>query len=44
MDKEQYKEKIIDMVGKIDSIVILKKIYTVIKTHLEILKEKEQGD
>lgn len=44
MDKEEYRKKIIEMVERIESKVILKKIYTVVKTHLEILKKKEQGD
>ena len=44
MDKEQYKKKIIEMVGKIENPEILMKIYTVIKTHYRILKEKEQED
>lgn len=42
-----YKEKqkkIIEMVKKITDEETLKKIYTVVKTHLEILKEKEQED
>lgn len=43
-EKEYYRQKIIEMVGKINSTTILMKIYTVVKTHLEILREKEQED
>ncbi len=41
-EKEWYKEKIVEMINKISNEDVLKKIYTVVKTHLEILKEKEQ--
>ncbi len=44
MDKETYKKKIIEMVEKIENVEILMKIYTVVKTHYRILKEKEQED
>lgn len=43
-EKEYYRQKIIEMVGKINNTTILMKIYTVVKTHLEILSEKEQED
>ncbi len=42
MNKEEYREKIIEMVEKIENQAILMKIYTVVKTHYEILREKEQ--
>ncbi len=42
--KEQYRKKIIGLVEKIDNQDVLKKIHTVVKTHLEILQEKGQGD
>jgi len=42
--KDWYREKIIEMVEKINNQDVLMKIYTVVKTHLEILKEKEQED
>lgn len=41
-EKDFYKEKIIEMVGKIENLAVLIKIYTVVKTHYKILKEKEQ--
>lgn len=41
---DSYRKKIIEMVEKIENPGILKKIYTVVKTHLQILKEKEQED
>lgn len=44
MNKEEYREKIIEMVEKIENQAILMKIYTVVKTHYEILREKEQED
>ena len=43
-EKEYIKQKIIEMVEKIENPIILTKIYTVVKTHLEILKEREQED
>lgn len=43
-EKEYYKSKIIEMVEKIENPAILIKIYTVVKTHLQILREKEQED
>lgn len=43
-EKEEYKRKIIELVEKIESPAILMKIYTVAKTHYEILREKEQED
>ena len=43
-EKEYIKQKIIEMVEKIENPIILTKIYTVVKTHFEILKEREQGD
>lgn len=39
-----YRRKIIKMVEKIDNPAVLIKIYTVAKTHLDILREMEQGD
>lgn len=42
--KNIYKGKIIELVEKIENPEILMKIYTVVKTHYEILKEKEQED
>lgn len=39
-----YKEKIIELLEKIDNPEILMKIYTAVKTHYRILKEKEQED
>lgn len=41
-EKDYYKEKIIELVGKIENPSILMKIYTFSKTHYEILREKEQ--
>lgn len=40
-EKEWYRGKIIDMVRHIDNESILKKIYTIVKTHIAILNEKE---
>lgn len=42
--KEFYEGKITELVEKIENPVILMKIYTVVKTHYEILREKEQED
>lgn len=42
--KDFYKQKIIELVEKIENPAILMKIYTVTKTHYEILREKEQED
>lgn len=39
--KQDYKEKIIQIVNTIKNPVILMKIYTVAKTHLEIERKKE---
>lgn len=39
-----YKQKITELVEKIENPAILMKIYTVAKTHYEILEEKEQED
>lgn len=39
--KEEYRQQIIEMVEQIDDISVLKKIYTVTKTHITILNEKE---
>lgn len=44
MKQDYIKRKIIELVEKIENPAILMKIYTVIKTHYEILKEKEQED
>ena len=41
-EKEYYKDKILKMIGEIEDDKILMKIYTVVKTHLKILREKEQ--
>ena len=38
------KEKIIELVEKIENPAILMKIYTVVKTHYEILREKVRED
>lgn len=38
-----FRNKIIEMLEEIDDPVILMKIYTVVRTHLKILREKEQG-
>lgn len=43
-EKDYYRKKIIELVEKISNQDILIKIYTVVKTHVEILKEKEQED
>lgn len=40
--EEIYKYQIIETVGEIEDQEILLKIYTVVKTHLAILKEKER--
>lgn len=42
--KPNYREKIIEIVDKIKNPVILMKIYTVAKTHLEIERKKEHGN
>lgn len=46
MEKEQkeqdYKALINELVGRIENQEVLVKIYTVVKTHFEILKEKER--
>lgn len=36
-----YEQMIVEMLGEIKNQTVLMKIYTVVKTHLEILKEKE---
>lgn len=43
-ERDYYKKKITEMVEKINNQDTIMKIYTVVKTHLEILKEKEQED
>lgn len=43
-EKKYYKDKIIELVEKIENPAILIKIYTFVKTHYEMLKEKEQED
>lgn len=43
-EKKFYEEKITEMVKKIESPEILMKIYTVVKTHYEILKEKKGSE
>lgn len=43
-EKEFYEQKIIEMMKKIEDPVILMKIYTFVKTHSEIIEEREQGD
>lgn len=43
-EKYYYREKIIELVEKIENPAILMKIYTVVKTHYEILREKERED
>lgn len=35
MDKEQYREKIIEMVEKIENIKFLRQIWTILKKHME---------
>lgn len=40
-EREFYKQKIIEMVEEIENTIVLMKIYTFVKTHLEILSEKE---
>ena len=42
MDKNDYREKIIALVQKIESIEILKKVYVVAKTYYELLEEKRE--
>lgn len=39
--KKWYIKEVIRIMRRIDNTVILMKIYTLAKTHLEILKEKE---
>lgn len=39
-----YRRQIVEMLEKIENPTILMKIYTFVKTHLEILREKEQED
>ena len=39
-----YKSKIIRMLEEIENPVVLMKIYTVVRTHLKILREKGQED
>lgn len=43
-EKDYYKQKITELVEKIENPAILMKIYTVVKTHYEILREKERED
>ncbi len=40
-EKEWYIKEIVRIIRQIDSPVVLMKIYTVAKTHLAILREKE---
>lgn len=40
-EKEIYRERIIQMVREIKDADILQKIYTVVLTHMKIIKEKE---
>lgn len=40
MEKEEYTEKIMKIVQRIDDVDVLIKIYTAAKTHLHILQEK----
>lgn len=42
--QEYYKKAISEMLDEIGNVRILIKIYTVVKTHYEILREKEQED
>lgn len=41
--KESYREKIVEMIGRIEDETMLKKIYTFAKTIKDILNEKEGG-
>ncbi len=41
-EKESYKNQIVEMIEQIDNQTVLVKIYTVVRTHLMILNEKEQ--
>lgn len=43
VEKEYYRGKIMEITGKIEDEETLKKIYTVVKTHMYILGEKERG-
>lgn len=43
-ETDYYRGKITELVEKIENPAILMKIYTVVKTHYEILREKEQED
>ncbi len=38
-----YEQMIVEMVEKIKNPTVLMKIFTVVKTHLEILRENEAG-
>lgn len=40
---EWYRERIVEMLERIRSETVLRKIYTVVKTHINILNEKEGG-
>ena len=44
MNKMNYKQKIIELIEQIENQEVLMKIYTVVKTHLEILKEKKEKE
>lgn len=35
MDKEEYRKKIIEMVEKIEDVVFLRQIWTILKKHME---------
>lgn len=39
-----YKQKIIELIEQIENQEVLMKIYTVVKTHSEILKEKKEKE
>lgn len=43
VEKEYYREKIMEISNKIEDEETLKKIYTVAKTHMYILEGKERG-
>lgn len=43
-EKNYYKKLIIEMIEKIDNVNVLIKIYTIVKTHLELLRETEAED
>lgn len=43
-EKNYYKKLIIEMIENIDNLSVLIKIYTTVKTHLELLRESEAED